>query len=314
MFSVRSPVVVAATVLALTHVNALKVLSENTAPGERPAFLGVREQRVSTLLMSILTGLSVFFTSVLKFIPMSVLYGVFLFMGVSALNGIQFVDRLLILFMPQKYQPDYPYLRHVNTSRVHLFTFIQIVSITVLFVVKSLGSIGILFPIMVLATCGIRKVLDFLFNQRELLWLDDILPGQHVKTVAQEEREASALKENSSTDHFFKNYLYNKFDGKNKIQNGNNGHNNIENEAMLKSNIHNLTSSTNSNSIDENSFDENNNNNLNGSNEKLKASKATGVTTVNESAESPSTLARPHVSSNPVKFVTHFADIQEDEV
>ncbi len=36
------PWFVAATVLALTHVNALKVLSENTAPGERPAFLGVR--------------------------------------------------------------------------------------------------------------------------------------------------------------------------------------------------------------------------------------------------------------------------------
>jgi hypothetical protein len=60
------PWFVAATVLALTHVNSLKLMSENTAPGERPVFLGVREQRLSALLMSTLTGLSVFFTGILK--------------------------------------------------------------------------------------------------------------------------------------------------------------------------------------------------------------------------------------------------------
>ena len=76
------PWFVAATVLALTHVNALKIMSENSAPGEKPKFEGTlyvlfyflnkkkiifcfREQRVSALLMAILTGLSVFFTQVL---------------------------------------------------------------------------------------------------------------------------------------------------------------------------------------------------------------------------------------------------------
>ncbi len=36
------PWFVAATVLALTHVNSLKLMSENTAPGEKPTFIGVR--------------------------------------------------------------------------------------------------------------------------------------------------------------------------------------------------------------------------------------------------------------------------------
>jgi hypothetical protein len=36
------PWFVAATVLALTHINSLKVMSENTAPGERAIFMGVR--------------------------------------------------------------------------------------------------------------------------------------------------------------------------------------------------------------------------------------------------------------------------------
>ena len=39
--------------------------------------------------MSILIGLSVFLTKILSLIPMAVLYGVFMFMGVSALTGLK---------------------------------------------------------------------------------------------------------------------------------------------------------------------------------------------------------------------------------
>ena len=35
------PWFVAATVLDLTHIHSLKVMSENTAPGERPIFMGM---------------------------------------------------------------------------------------------------------------------------------------------------------------------------------------------------------------------------------------------------------------------------------
>ena len=46
-------------------------------------------------------------------IPMPVLFGVFLYMGIAALKGLQFFDRILIMFMPVKYQPDYAFLRKV---------------------------------------------------------------------------------------------------------------------------------------------------------------------------------------------------------
>jgi hypothetical protein len=36
----------------------------------------------------------------------------------------------------------------------------------------------------VLATCGIRKLLDYVFSQRELFWLDDILPGTKKPAVS----------------------------------------------------------------------------------------------------------------------------------
>ena len=57
---------------------------------------------------------------------MPVLYGVFLFMGVSSLVGVQLMQRISIVFMPPKYQPDYIYLRHVPLRRVHLFTLVQV--------------------------------------------------------------------------------------------------------------------------------------------------------------------------------------------
>ncbi|XP_053386313.1 electrogenic sodium bicarbonate cotransporter 1-like isoform X3 [Mercenaria mercenaria] len=170
------PYFVAATVLSINHVMSLKKESECTAPGERPKFLGVREQRVTGVAIFLMIGLSVFLTSLLKFIPMAVLYGVFLFMGISSLKGMQLVNRIMILFMPMKYQPDYTYLRHVRTRRVHFFTFIQVLCLVMLWVIKTIKAISIAFPIMVLAMCFIRKALDYLFTQTELKWLDDIMP------------------------------------------------------------------------------------------------------------------------------------------
>lgn len=143
------PWFVAATVLSINHVISLKKESESAAPGEKPQFLGVVEQRVTGVTIFALIGCSIFMTKVLKFIPMPVLYGVFLYMGISSVNGIQFVQRMLIFFMPEKYQPDYVFLRHVRTLKVHLFTFIQLFCLVMLFVIKMNGAISILFPIMV---------------------------------------------------------------------------------------------------------------------------------------------------------------------
>ena len=174
------PWFVAATVLALAHINALKVMSENSAPGEKPTFIGVREQRMTSLLVSILLGCSVFFTKVLSYIPMPVLYAVFLYMGVSTLGGLQVVDRILLILMPSKYQPDYPYLRKVNTKRVHLFTAFQILSTAAMFIVKQIDVIAITFPLLVVFTCVVRKALDYVFSQRELYWLDNLLPNAKI--------------------------------------------------------------------------------------------------------------------------------------
>ncbi|CAM9423562.1 unnamed protein product [Lampetra planeri] len=182
------PWFVAATVLSISHVNSLKVESECSAPGEQPKFLGIREQRVTGLMIFVLMGCSVFMTGVLKFIPMPVLYGVFLYMGASSLKGIQFFDRIKLFGMPAKHQPDFIYLRHVPLRKVHLFTAVQFTCLVLLWVIKA-SPAAIVFPMMVLALVFIRKLLDFCFTKRELSWLDDLMPESRKKKLEDALRE-----------------------------------------------------------------------------------------------------------------------------
>ncbi|NXB97743.1 S4A4 protein, partial [Orthonyx spaldingii] len=142
------PWYVSATVISLAHMESLRKESATSAPGEYPEFLGIREQRLTGLAVFILMGVSVFMAPVLKHIPMPVLYGVFLHMGVTALNSIQLTDRVRLLLMPAKHQPDLAYLRHVPLRRVHLFTGIQLLCLALLWVLKSTTA-AIIFPVMV---------------------------------------------------------------------------------------------------------------------------------------------------------------------
>ncbi|XP_052425778.1 sodium-driven chloride bicarbonate exchanger isoform X3 [Carassius gibelio] len=190
------PWFVAATVLSISHVNSLKLESECSAPGEQPKFLGIREQRFTGLMIFVLMGSSVFMTSILKHIPMPVLYGVFLYMGASSLRGIQFFDRLKLFGMPAKHQPDFIYLRHVPLRKVHLFTIIQLSCLVLLWVIKT-SRAAIVFPMMVLALVFIRKLLDFVFSKRDLSWLDDLMPESKKKKMedAQQEENQCVLME-----------------------------------------------------------------------------------------------------------------------
>ncbi|KAM5280259.1 sodium bicarbonate cotransporter 3 isoform 15-T15 [Ctenodactylus gundi] len=198
------PWFVAATVLSISHVNSLKVESECSAPGEQPKFLGIREQRVTGLMIFILMGLSVFMTSVLKFIPMPVLYGVFLYMGVSSLKGIQFFDRIKLFGMPAKHQPDLIYLRYVPLWKVHVFTVIQLTCLVLLWVIKA-SAAAVVFPMMVLALVFVRKLMDLCFTKRELSWLDDLMPESKKKKEDDKKKEKEEaermLQEDDDTVH-----------------------------------------------------------------------------------------------------------------
>ncbi|KAF3701820.1 Electrogenic sodium bicarbonate cotransporter 1 [Channa argus] len=201
------PWYVAATVISIAHIDSLKMETETSAPGEQPKFLGVREQRVTGIFVFLLTGLSVFMAPILKFIPMPVLYGVFLYMGVASLNGVQFMDRLQLLLMPAKHQPDLIYLRHVPQRRIHLFTFIQALCLALLWILKSTVA-AIIFPVMILALVAVRKAMDYVFSQHDLSYLDDIIPEKDKKKKEDEKKKKSKKKGSIDSDIEFSDYPY----------------------------------------------------------------------------------------------------------
>jgi hypothetical protein len=172
------PWFVAATVRAITHVRSLMVESEVSIPGERPQMIGVREQRVTGVCIHLLIGFSTLLTAILRLIPMPVLYGVFLYMGITSLAGVQFIERILILLMPVKYQPDYIYLRHVKSLRIHAFTLIQLGCFILMWIIKQIKTTSIAFPLMLIALMTVRKLLDYVFTQSDLYWLDHLLPDE----------------------------------------------------------------------------------------------------------------------------------------
>ncbi|KAM9695581.1 LOW QUALITY PROTEIN: anion exchange protein 4 [Trichechus inunguis] len=170
------PWYVSAIVIPLAHMDSLQRESRSCAPGEYPRFLGIREQRLTGLVVFILIEVSIFLAPVLKFIPMPVLYGIF-FMGVAALSSIQFTKRVQLLLMPAKHQPDLLFLQHVRLGRIHLFTAIQLACLGLLWTIKSTPA-AIIFPLVLLGLVGVRKALEWVVSPQELLWLDELMPEE----------------------------------------------------------------------------------------------------------------------------------------
>uniref|UniRef100_G3UD22 Anion exchange protein n=1 Tax=Loxodonta africana TaxID=9785 RepID=G3UD22_LOXAF len=166
------PWLAAATVRSVTHANALTVMSKAVAPGDKPKIQEVKEQRVTGLLVALLVGLSMVIGDLLRQIPLAVLFGIFLYMGVTSLNGIQFYERLHLLLMPPKHHPDVPYVKKVRTLRMHLFTALQLLCLALLWAVMSTAA-SLAFPFILILTVPLRMVvLTRIFTEREMKCLD----------------------------------------------------------------------------------------------------------------------------------------------
>uniref|UniRef100_A0A669D4Q2 Anion exchange protein n=1 Tax=Oreochromis niloticus TaxID=8128 RepID=A0A669D4Q2_ORENI len=162
------PWLTAATVRSVTHVNALTVMSKATAPGEKPMIQEVKEQRLTGLLVAVLVGMSIVMTDILRLIPLAVLFGIFLYMGVTSLTGIQLYERITLMVTPAKHHPDHIYVTKVKTWRMNMFTIIQLACIVALWVVKSTAA-SLAFPFVLIMTVPLRRlILSRIFEEREL--------------------------------------------------------------------------------------------------------------------------------------------------
>ncbi len=110
------------------------------------------------------------------YIPMAVLFGLFLYMGLTSLGGNQFFDRLMLWITDPKLIPKTHYTRHVPLKSIHKFTLIQLACFVVLWVLKA-SKLGILFPLMIAALVPIN------------IWIRRFFPPNHIKALQAEEHE-----------------------------------------------------------------------------------------------------------------------------
>ncbi len=159
------------------HARQLADVAEYEAHGRRyERVVKARETRITGFVTHLLIGLSILMRDALKQIPLSVLFGFFLFLGICTLDGNQFWDRILLLFTQSEKYPTNHYVRRVPIRRIHLYTTIQVVLLLLLWFDKSNFYAGdtiipysLFFPAIVSCFIPIRLyVLPRIFSEAEL--------------------------------------------------------------------------------------------------------------------------------------------------
>jgi mannitol/fructose-specific phosphotransferase system IIA component (Ntr-type) len=169
------PWLVAATVRSLNHVRSLATFEEVVVPGggTRERIIHTRETRVTGLCIHLLVGLSLFLLPLMSNIPMAVLYGLFLFMGLVSMSGNQFFERLSLWAMESNLYPSTHYIRKVPNSIIHKFTFLQLGCLVVLMVVEvGPPMVAILFPLFLVLLVPVRLYAGRFFQEDHLAALD----------------------------------------------------------------------------------------------------------------------------------------------
>lgn len=157
----------AATVRSMAHLNSLMTREEVALPNGKTTtrVTEVIEQRLTHFAVHVLLLLSLVAGPVLKLIPKTVLYGVFLYMGITSLPGIQFFDRLkLWLVWDSKEYPLYSYVERVPYKTIHLFTLFQLLMFCILYGLSVAKTVAVVFPFfigsLIFVRFGMKKCFD----------------------------------------------------------------------------------------------------------------------------------------------------------
>ncbi|KAI2657690.1 Sodium bicarbonate transporter-like protein 11 [Labeo rohita] len=145
------------------HVRQLAIVEERVEGGHLyETIVSVKETRVTSLVANILIGVSVFLLPVpLQWIPKPVLYGLFLYIALTSIDGNQMCDRMALLLKEQTSYPPTHYIRKVPQRKIHYFTFLQMVQLLFLcaFGMYPLPYMKMIFPLLMFILIPIRNCL-----------------------------------------------------------------------------------------------------------------------------------------------------------
>lgn len=156
-------------VQTIEHAKGLSYMKK-TAPGAKPEVDRVVENRVTTLALALLFGVTIFFGRFLKYIPVACLFGVFMYLGTSSmLETTLFKGLINVLHFGKNFRHTEADL-NVTANRIRFYRFLQLIGLVWIYAVKQFNVVSILFPFVFVAFIGCRQfILPWIYNEEELL-------------------------------------------------------------------------------------------------------------------------------------------------
>jgi len=160
------------------HVRALADVDQKCEHGHvTEIVVNVRETRVTSIVCHVLIWICALclMPSPLNYIPIPVLYGLFLFLAIVALDEFELWERMLLVFTEQNSYPPTHYIRKVPQKVVHSFTLIQVLQLAVLCAISFSGYpyLKMLFPLFLALMIPIRlKLVPKMIQEKYLKTLD----------------------------------------------------------------------------------------------------------------------------------------------
>ncbi|XP_030252638.1 sodium bicarbonate transporter-like protein 11 isoform X2 [Sparus aurata] len=163
------------------HARQLAKVEQHVENGHLySTIVSVKETRLTSLAANILIGLSAFMLPIpLQWIPKPVLYGLFLYIAATSLDGNQMVDRMALLLKEQTSYPPTHYVRRVPQRKVHYFTALQMIQLIILcaFGMYPLPYMKMVFPLLMILLVPVRtSLLPRVIDAKYL----DIMDAQHM--------------------------------------------------------------------------------------------------------------------------------------
>ncbi|XP_077433999.1 solute carrier family 4 member 11-like isoform X2 [Vanacampus margaritifer] len=163
------------------HARQLAKMEQHVENGHvYTTIISVKETRLTSLVANILIGLSAFMLPIpLQWIPKPVLYGLFLYIAATSLDGNQMVDRMALLVKEQTAYPPTHYIRRVPQRKVHYFTGLQMIQLIILcaFGMYPLPYMKMVFPLLMILLVPIRtSLLPRMIDPKYL----DIMDSQYI--------------------------------------------------------------------------------------------------------------------------------------
>ncbi|XP_065692745.1 solute carrier family 4 member 11 isoform X5 [Patagioenas fasciata] len=142
------------------HVRALAYVEERVENGHiYETIVSVKETRLTSLVANFLVGLSLLLLPLpLQWIPKPVLYGLFLYIALTSIDGNQLFERVALLLKEQTAYPPTHYIRRVPQRKIHYFTGLQVLQLLILcgFGMSPLPYMKMIFPLIMIGMIPIR--------------------------------------------------------------------------------------------------------------------------------------------------------------